>query len=162
MTDQRNLPPLVDGYTPNGVSWRGLESVEFDLVGYLLACHLVIEHYIDHFLIAYVSRKVNWDDARLQFWQKIALLESLGGFESPYDFIPAIKHLNALRNRLAHKIETRVTLDDVAPLSVAVEKCTKEPPTFENVHAVLELFTSLTCAYFAGAISYSASAGRKK
>ncbi len=71
-----------------------------------------------------------------------------------YDCIPAIKHLNKLRNKLSHDIDFKIRIEDLLPLTQYLSKA------YERKHdipaepkAVLEQFTSMTCVLFAGYIS---------
>ena len=147
------LPPLVSKYDKNGVVWKRLKSVDHDLLGYLLTCHLMIEHYIDHFLLTNVSRKLSWKDAGLSFSQKVRLLSNYKGFNNPYDFIPAIGDLNKLRNRFVHDIDIKLQLKDLKPISASITKMTENKnKNLDDPYEILEQFTFLVCAWFGGAI----------
>ena len=109
MSTHRHLPPLVGGFKPDGVVWQPLKDIDFDFLGYLLSCHLAIEHYLTYFLTTMSPLQLGWEGARLRFSQKIALVETLDCFSPPYNFLSSIKHLNSLRNRFAHKLDTKIT-----------------------------------------------------
>ena len=102
---QHSLPPLVGGFQDGNVTWDRIESVDYDILGYLLSCHLIIEHYIDNFLVTYPGAPFSWGSARLTFSQKISLISGLS-FPEPYNLPPVIKHLNNVRNRFGHNITT--------------------------------------------------------
>lgn len=155
--NNHSLPPLVGGFKDGEVTWQRIESIDYDTLGYLLSCHLIIEHYLDNFLATYPSAPFGWDNARLTFGQKIALIGGLP-FPEPYNLPPVIKHLNTIRNRFGHNINTALTADDLLPIQQFLAKCAKESDTLAELPSepkdVLSMFTSLVCAYFASTISY--------
>lgn len=149
------LPPLVADITDGAVTWQRLEGLDYEVLGYFLSCHLIIEHYLDEFLkICYPT--LDWDAARHTFGQKVALLSNFR-VSDQYDCIPAIKHLNSLRNKLSHDIEFKIDTQSLLPLSQYLQKATegkKETPT--EPKALLAEFTTMTCVLFAGYISSKA------
>jgi hypothetical protein len=150
---KHGLPPLVGGFTDGKVTWQRIETVDYDTLGYLLSCHLIIEHYLDNYLETRASASFGWQEAKLTFGQKISLVSKLP-FPEPYDFSPAIKHLNSLRNKFSHNISATVSDKDLLPFRHCLEKCTKgecELPT--DVKDLLSLFTIMVCAFFAGSIT---------
>ena len=44
------LPPLVANIRDGNVTWQRLENLNYELLGYFLSCHLIIEHYLDEYL----------------------------------------------------------------------------------------------------------------
>jgi hypothetical protein len=77
-----------------------------------------------------------------------------------YDPIEAIKHLNNLRNRLGHRVDYRLTADDMLPFihyMKRVGEASKNPPEHKleglPPKAILDLFTSIAAAVFAGSVS---------
>lgn len=150
---KHGLPPLVGGFTDGKVTWQGIETVDYDTLGYLLSCHLIIEHYLDNYLATYTNSPFGWQEAKLTFGQKISLISKLH-FPEPYNFIPAIKHLNSLRNKFSHNINLTTTDKDLLPFRHCLEKCAKDKTDFPNdVKDILSLFTMMVCAYFAGSIT---------
>jgi hypothetical protein len=158
----RSLPLLVAGFADGEVVWQPIEVLDYDLLGHLLACHLVIEHYMNHFIAMHPGARFNWSGARLSFAQKVALISGIP-FPEEWNFVPAIKHLNAIRNRFGHKLNLTLTEVDVAPLAEYLRKCIYPKVKTEGVpsdpRAVLQLFTLVVCSYFAGAISHSTTHG---
>jgi hypothetical protein len=151
---KRPLPPLVDGYVGPDVKWRGLREVDFELLGYFPACHLVIEHYIDHFLAKFSRSEFGWADARLQFSQKNALIAKLPMFDPSWDFIGSIKHLNSLRNRFAHAIDSALGPTDLEPLRAVLKNHVDGKHVVPvDAHEVLGQYTNLVCAFLAGTLA---------
>ncbi|MGP1665363.1 MAG: hypothetical protein ACTS5I_05515, partial [Rhodanobacter sp.] len=121
---KHSLPPLVGGFSDGKVTWQRIESVDYDTLGYLLSCHLIIEHYLDHFLATYPNAPFGWENAKLTFSQKVALISKLP-FPEPYNLPPVIKHLNSLRNRFGHNINTTLSEKDLRPFCQFLGKCRK-------------------------------------
>jgi hypothetical protein len=149
------LPPRVGEIANGSVTWERIEGIEYDLIGYFLSCHLVIEHYLEEYLkVTYPALK--WDDARLTFAKKLSLLS---GFKvsDRYDCIPAVKHLNALRNKLAHDLRFKIGTDSLQPLTHYLLKVyDKAALVPSDPKAVLSHFTTMVCVLFASQISYKA------
>ena len=149
---RHGLPPLVGSFKDGNVTWQRIEDVDFDTLGYLLSCHLIIEHYLDNFLATYPQASFGWQEAKLTFAQKISLVARLP-FPEPYNFLPAIKHLNTLRNKFSHNINASLKEKDLLPFRQVLEKCTNGKSDLPvDVKELLSLFTNLVCAYFAGCI----------
>lgn len=94
----------------NGMNARWQQDVE--VIGRILRSHLYIEHYMTEYLEKTNPNLGKVQDARLSFAQKVALLD-------PNDFrlgevIEGVKRLNAIRNRLAHRLNASVTQEDAA------------------------------------------------
>lgn len=88
-----------------------LLNSQTDELGLILKCHLIIEHYIDEFLvIAYPTIK-SLTRIRLTFNQKLELINN------PHTEIgmlyPSIKCLNALRNKFSHKLAYKIKTEDL-------------------------------------------------
>jgi hypothetical protein len=152
----RGLPPLVAGIKDGSVTWQRIEAFDYESLGYFLSCHLIIEHYLDEYLkVCY--RALDWDAARPTFGQKIALLTKFKVSER-FDCVPAIKHMNSLRNKLSHDIEFKITADALLPLVSYLSKASEGKETVPtDPKEILEHFTTMTCVLFAGAISGTVS-----
>lgn len=150
------MPPLVGGFSDGKVTWQRLDRIDYDMLGYLLSCHLIIEHYLDHFLRTYTRAPFGWEGAKLTFGQKTALVTSLP-LADRYDFVPSVKHLNSLRNRFGHNINAQLTDEDFLPFRLFLEKCTsdtKEIPS--DRRELLAMYMGIVCAYMASSISHAA------
>jgi hypothetical protein len=150
------LPPLVGGFASGKVTWQRLEAIDYGTLGYLLSCHLIIEHYLDHFIPTRTRGALDWEGARLTFGQKVSLISTLP-FPELYNIPPTIKHLNSLRNKFSHNLSSKLSEEDLLPFRQFLQKCTKgvaELPS--DPHELLSLYTMIVCAYFASAISHSA------
>ncbi|MEM6485381.1 MAG: hypothetical protein AAF662_10405 [Pseudomonadota bacterium] len=153
--NRRSIPPLVGNIKDGEVTWQRLRGLDHELLGYFLSCHLIIEHYLDEYLKTRYP-KLNWDASKQTFSQKISLLAT-DNYPEKYNSIPAIKHMNVLRNKLSHNVEFRISKTDLIPLSQYLGKCCGEgyePPT--NPSEIPNEFTSMVCVWFASGISSTA------
>ncbi len=151
---KRTWPPLFAGYTPGKkyVDWKGLGILDVDLVGNLLFTHMVIEHYLDQYLLCRHGKGLNFESAKLTFGQKLSLLEG-AQFPTANDFRPALKHLNSLRNSAAHQILAGPGEINVLPLVHFLDKGAKGPHFGASAVNVLNDFASRVCAYLAANIN---------
>lgn len=153
------LPPLVADIQNGNVTWQRLENLDYELLGYFLSCHLIIEHYLDEYLKTRYST-LNWEASKQTFGQKVSLLAT-DNYPEKYNSIPAIKHLNSLRNKLSHNIDFKISESDLLPLSQYLKKCCGpelEQPT--EPKEILGHFTSMVCVWFASGISVTAQQTR--
>lgn len=157
--EEFGLPPLVAGIANGSVTWQRLEGLDYEILGFFLSCHLVVEHYLDEYLKVWYP-DLDWGGARQTFAQKVSLLSRFK-VSGKYDCIPAIKSLNALRNKLSHNIEFKIRAEDLSPLTDYLRKVYEDPGRIpKEPKAILEQFTTLTCVLFAAMISQRATWNR--
>lgn len=149
---KHSLPPQVACIKDGSVNWKRLEGIDYELLGYFLSSHLIIEHYLDE-LLKMLHAELDWEASRLTFGQKISLLSR---FKMPekYNSIAAIKHLNSLRNKISHRVDFKIQAEDLLPLRQYLEKVFEgqhEVP--DEPHEILEAFNQMVCVFFAGYIS---------
>jgi hypothetical protein len=153
------LPPLVGDIRDGNVTWQRLENVDYELLGYFLSCHLIIEHYLDEYLKTRYPT-LDWDTSKQTFAQKVSLLTT-DNYPEKYNSIPAIKHLNSLRNKFSHNIDFKITEAGLLPLSRYLKKCCDPYPELPTEpKEILDLFTSMVCVWFASGISTTAQQTR--
>ncbi len=80
------------------------------MIGRVLRAHLFVEHFLGEYISKKNPKLGSLDEARLSFAQKVALV----GKNDPkvLYLIPGIRHLNAMRNRIAHQLQGGVTKQD--------------------------------------------------
>jgi hypothetical protein len=150
--DAMRLPPRVAEISRGKIKWASVEVIDYDFLGYFLCIHLVIEHYLDQFL-KIVHPNLDWEASRLTFAHKIGLLSKFKT-EPKYDVVPAIKRLNALRNRMSHALDARITSEDLLPFVQYLEKIIENNAAVpKDPRKVLGTFAGLVCAYFGGYLS---------
>lgn len=145
---QPPLPPLVGNTLDGGTTWERLRDIDYTTVGYLLCCHLVLENYLEAYMQASMGNSFSIEAARLTFAQKISML-SPWNLPDQYNFMPSLKHLNSLRNKLGHNIRTVISEDELLPLIQFVEKATGTGVPDRSTSAVLNIYTGLVCAWLA-------------
>lgn len=149
------LPPRIGNVDEkNFLGVVPLKDIDFQFIGYLLACHLVIEHYLDEFLTSRAP-ELTWDGPRLTFSQKAALFPH-AIFPNGVEVIAGIRHMNALRNKLAHRLETKPDEFDYLPFVRLLEKA-KFPEIPTKPLEILERFTEAIGMYFLGWLASDAS-----
>ena len=93
-----------------------LLNSQTDELGLILKCHLIIEHYIDEFLIVAYPTIKSWARIRLTFNQKLELIND------PQTVLgmvyPSIKCLNTLRNKFSHKLAYKIKTEDYKEIKV--------------------------------------------
>ena len=151
-----NLPPLLEKFEDGKAKWKTFNDVDFEVVGLFLSCHLVIEHYLDQFLVAYSPAPFSWEAANLTFGQKVSLISGLSQFPEPYTIPSVLKHFNSLRNKLSHDVSFVLSIDILLPEVQFLRKVNKRDglPSLDDVKVILDEFTSMVCVYFASAITY--------
>jgi hypothetical protein len=153
--DLPQLPPLVHSVTGGTVQWDTLSDIDYSTIGYLLCCHLVMENYVDAYIRTAINTQFSLKAAKLTFGQKLSLIGSVG-FPERYNFLPALKSFNSLRNRLSHDIKSGVTQIDLAPMVHYLEKVSARPLDRRDTLFVLREFTGAVCAWFGALISFDA------
>jgi len=86
-----------------------------DAMGRLLRAHLVVEHFMGKYLAFVNPRLASLENARLSYLQKLELLTD---DSVPLQVIrPGLKRLNELRNKFAHRLNHRLTWEDVEDIA---------------------------------------------
>lgn len=150
-----SLPALFsDSFRELDVKWNKIEGVNFELVGRVLICHLIIEHYLTVFIELEISRKLTLDKLRLTFSQKLKLIEDNEALKET-GIIKGIEIVNKIRNKFSHNLKVDINVNDIKFLKSVVDKIRdKESTSSENIEysdiAIIESFTSMVCAFMAG------------
>lgn len=146
-----NLPPMFGPIENGERTWKRVGEIDYELMGYLLSCHLLVEHYMDEYLKAHFGY-LDWDAAKLTFGQRVGLL---GGWKLDDRFNPVstIKHLNSLRNRFSHRVDYVLSQEDLLPIVQYLERAFERPMKDIAAKELLELFTTVCCAAFAGSVT---------
>jgi len=157
------LPPVVGTIENGEITWQRIENIDYETLGFVLACHLIIEHYVTETLKSesWPSEELRWEHARLTFSQKVSLLPENDRSRSSdkfADLIPCIKHLNSLRNKFSHNIDFHLSTKDMLPFSQLLTKISAAPDEIPSEPVeLLSIFTTIACAYFGGFISRRAT-----
>lgn len=146
---------MFGGVEDGSVVWKRIAEIDHGLLGYFLTCHLVIEHYMDEYLKATMTQ-LDWEKAKLTFGQRMNLLkwEELVR-DQKFDPIPAIKHMNTLRNRISHRLEIKLDAEALLPLTYYLKGVDPQGlaiPT--DPKKLLEVFVNTCCATFASHLTF--------
>ena len=114
-----------------------------DMLGRLLKCHLVLEHYLDRFLSEHFGIE-DVESAKLGVFNKAMLLPSKA---SSAAFVkPGILKLNALRNRAGHNLGTDIGFGDLGPIH-EVLAIARAGVQFKSPIDAIEAFTTVACTW---------------
>lgn len=120
-----------------------LMSRPHDVVGRLLKCHLVVEHYLDRFLSVHFGIE-DVESAKLGFFNKAMLLPSKA--TSAAFVKPGILKLNTLRNRVGHNLGSDINFGDLGPIS-DVLPIARVGVKFDEPIEAIEAFTTVACTW---------------
>lgn len=119
-----------------------------------------LNHHLQLEPIGYLKATIphlDWEKPRLPFGQRINLLtwEVLVS-DQKYDPIPAIKHMNGLRNKISHLLEIKLDIEALQPLADYLQKLSSSRPYVDHTDPkeLLEAFVGTCCATFASHLSF--------
>lgn len=147
-----NLPPLLaDSFLNFEIKWDKIEGVNFENMGRVLTCHLLIEHHIEMFIKLESNKSLDFANSRLTFSQKLSLIGKIEAFNER-GIIKGYEKLNKLRNRFSHSLKVEIEKNDINFLKDVILKINPENRELHNYSdlAIIELFTLSTCAFMAG------------
>lgn len=90
---------------------RNRWDLDITNIGRILRSHLYVEYYLTKYIAMANPRLGSLSKARLTFAQKLSLLDT--NHESLGDLAPGLRQINAVRNRLAHRLEASLTAEDI-------------------------------------------------
>jgi len=120
-----------------------LLSVDHEPSGRVLRVHLIIENFLDGFLINFYEIE-DFSDLRLTFAQKARLLPSR---RSSATFVrPGIIQLNSVRNQFGHKIDQDIGNHNLSAVYEALRH-TRPDTEFKTPIDAIEAFAAVACAF---------------
>jgi hypothetical protein len=146
-----SLPPMVGDISAGKITWKRMDEIDYELLGYFLACHLMVEHYMDEYLKT-THPGLDWDSAKPTFAQRTALLGNLQ-IEDQFNCIPTIKYMNGLRNKISHRIDHKLDANSLLPLAQFITKMSEGRMEIGEPRDTIDMFAMLCCSFFAGNIS---------
>ncbi|WP_145548270.1 hypothetical protein [Yersinia massiliensis] len=142
----------------NDSIWERVDGVDVKFIGAFLTAHLSLEKYISDYLrLRYPA--LSWDDAKLTFSQKIALIQHEPA-KPPYNEIYIrIKDFNSIRNKISHKLNYQITDKEKGKfvdfhMKISKGSQSKSYIDVDNIADLLNFFVMVTKSYFASAISH--------
>ena len=120
-------------------------SLDSELI--VLKGHLVSERYIERFIKLFLLKGERMlSNGRLSYAQKLHLVDSFGIIDS--NLISCLRKLNDLRNKLAHRLDYEICIDDIqfigAPLGKTYTKFKKEHG--DNLKNLMCTVIGFTCS----------------
>lgn len=123
--------------------FKALMNHPHDTIGRLLKCHLVVEHYLERYLVESFGLQ-NVQDAKLGFYNKAMLLPTQA---SSAAFVrPGILRLNRLRNDVGHALGREPKFKDLGPIQ-EVLLTAREGIDFASPIEAIEAFTTVACTW---------------
>ena len=136
-------PEIMAHFNSENERNRALVAQDHDLLGRVLKCHLVVEHYLNRFLTEHYDIS-GIDEVRLSFFQKAKLLPDS---ESSAAFVkPGIVELNAIRNKFGHRLNAVIGNRDLTAIN-AVLRVARRGARFSAAVERIEAFTTVACTF---------------
>ncbi|MHA6140944.1 hypothetical protein ACX3YC_26550 [Pseudomonas mohnii] len=140
---QPHMPEIEARFHTENENYINLMNRPHDIIGRLLKCHLVVEHYLERFLSEHYGIE-NVQSAKLGFFNKAALLP---GRASSAAFVkPGILRLNSLRNQVGHNLGADITFNDLGPID-GVLNVARPGIVFASPIDAIEAFTTVVCTW---------------
>jgi len=114
-----------------------------DIIGRLLKCHLIVEHYLERFLSEHFGLE-SVEDAKLNFFNKAMLLPTSS--TSAAFVRPGILKLHSIRNKASHNLARGPSFDDLGPIS-EVLRIARPAIAFGSPIEAIEAFTTVACTW---------------
>ena len=127
----------------NGAFIDHITSSAHDTLGRVLKSHLVVEHYVERFLVAHF-RIDNLQNVRLSFTQNVRAA-SYSATAAPF-VKTGVLQLNRIRNRFGHSLGKDLSIQDLGPIGTVVGIAGPRRK-FESPVATIEAFTTVAAAF---------------
>lgn len=138
-----HMAEIEANFNAENVRFIDLMSRPHDVVGRLLKCHLIVEHYLDRFLSGHFGIE-DVESAKLGFFSKVMLLPSKA--TSAAFVKPGILKLNTLRNRVGHTLDCDINFRDLESIS-DVLAIARVGVKFDEPIEAIEAFTTVACTW---------------
>lgn len=138
-----HMAEIEDHFNVENSRYIALMSKPHDVVGRLLKCHLVVEHYLGRFLLEHFGIE-DVEAAKLSFFNKAMLLPSKA--TSAAFVKPGILRLNTLRNRVGHNLGYNVSFEDLLSIHDILSIARQDVKFREPIEAI-EAFTTVACTW---------------
>ena len=123
--------------------FKALLAQGHDLLGRVLKCHLIIEHYLGRVLTAHCGIH-DLAEAKLSFYQKAKLLPDTA---SAAAFVkPGILRLNVIRNDFGHTLRPVLRHSDLGPINDAL-RVARQGVQFKEPIEAIEAFTTVASTF---------------
>lgn len=138
-----HMAEIEDHFNQENARFIALIEQPHDVVGRLLKCHLIVEHYLERFLSDHYGLDTI-SDAKLNFFNKAMLLPSEA---SSAAFVrPGILKLNSIRNRAGHNLGGEPDFADLGTIN-EVLRIARPKTNFSSPIEAIEAFTTVACTW---------------
>ncbi|WP_258098699.1 hypothetical protein [Marinoscillum pacificum] len=138
-----HMAEIDEHFNTENEKFKELFSRDHDDIGRILKCHLIVEHYVNQFLISHYSFG-DLGKLRLSFSQKANMLPSEANAVA---FIkPGVLRLNKIRNQFSHDLNTNIFGLDLGAMNEIVDSI-RPKITFEHPTDKVEAFTTIACTW---------------
>ena len=136
-------PAIEEHFERENRAFISLTRSNHDVIGRVLKCHLIVEHYLNRFLVANFEID-NFDEVRLTFAQKAQLLPDRA---SAAAFVkPGIVQLNRIRNRFGHSLGAELSAEDLGSMRTILNVA-RRAAVFDTPIEAIEAFTTVACTF---------------
>ena len=118
-----------------------------EFIGRVLKSHLIIEKHLNDCLLHYYGK--NFEDLKLKFYQKLILIGL--NDKSLKFYLDGIKELNNIRNKIAHKLDTKILTNDIQFMKKYVGFI--EGTKLSDPIKIIEKFANYVCIWLSYNIS---------
>lgn len=138
-----HMPEILENFERENARFKALMSQDHDLLGRVLKCHLVVEHYLERFLSSHYGIE-DLGEAKLTFHQKAKLLPDQASASA---FVkPGILRLNSIRNQFGHTLRPVLSFNDLGAMNDVLTIARAGARSSEPVEAI-EAFTTVACTW---------------
>lgn len=137
-----HLDKIEEDFNRENQRFLRLSQQSHDLMGRVLKCHLIIENYLEKYLISELGLN-ELSSVKLSFWQKAKLIPNQGKAASYVKL--GILEINKIRNKFSHNIEAQLRESDISQIS---EVLRYSRPKFSGTPIdMIEAFTTVACTF---------------
>ena len=134
---------IEDHFNRENEKFKTLLARDHDDLGRVLKCHLILERYIDEFLLHHLGI-ADIERIRLTFFQKAHLLPDAN---PKIAFIkPGILEFNAIRNKYGHDLDAEIRPEHTREIETAL-RIAREGLQFSNLLQKVEMFTTIAATF---------------
>ena len=138
-----HMGEIEDRFNMENARFIELLQQPHDVLGRLLKCHLIVEHYLERFLSEHYGLE-SVSDAKLNFFNKAMLVPTQA---SSAAFVrPGILKLNSIRNRAGHNLGGEPDFSDLGVINEILRIARPNARFGEPIEAI-EAFTTVACTW---------------
>lgn len=134
---------IEDEFDKHNQRFLALAAVDHDAIGRVLRSHLVIESFMNSFLLQHFGLE-DFDGLKLSFYQKAKLLPLRGSSASAVR--PGILQVNAVRNKYGHRLEHKIERHEISAV-LEILATARSGASFSSEVEAIEAFARVACAF---------------